>query len=246
MFSPAKPGELTGEASAWYAMLPDWPGVATRARAVLGDDFRVIYIVRNPIDRLVSHHRHDLARGVTEISQIDVAVREWPRLLNYSRYHYQLEPWVDVVGAPNVRVVKFEDYVADRDEGVRSLLAFLGVPSADLVHRALDRVHNATESSPVARGLTHKMLDTQLYRRVLHRWVPSAARRIGKRLVLAPAPMRPSPPTPATVEFIIETVGPDLDRLQLLGLDLPQLWDLDETRRRYQRAHDEHMTRDPY
>lgn len=239
LFAGARADQLVGEVSAWYSMLPDWPGVADRAAALLGDNFRVIYIVRNPVDRIVSHHHHDLARGVTDILDIDRAVKEVPRLLNYSRYHYQIAPWIDVVGAGNVRLVKFEDYVADRQGGLRSLLGFLGAPLDGGLPTGLDSVHNASDTTMVAHGLTHRVLDTQLYRRVLHRWVPEKARHAARSVFLSSAPARPRPPSESTVDAIIQKLAPDLARLQTSGLDLPDLWNFDHTRERYARMRHE-------
>src|SRR5690606_18597197 len=60
-FVHIKPGQICGEASTGYTRFPQFQGVAERALRVLGPDLRLIYIVRNPVDRVVSHHHHSVS-----------------------------------------------------------------------------------------------------------------------------------------------------------------------------------------
>jgi hypothetical protein len=244
LFAAARPDQIAGEVSTWYAMLPDWPGVAERAGSILGEDFRVIYLVRNPVDRVVSHHHHELARSLTDVSSIDAAVRDVPRLLSYTRYHSQLTPWTEVVGTENVRVVSFEDYVADRAAGLRSILDFIGAAGSE-VPANLDTIHNATDGTVVSRGATRRVIGTSLYRRTIHPWVPSHVRELGRKLFLASPPPRPLPPSPATVALILEELAPDLELFQRLYPDVVASWNLEQTRQRYERAYQaSHSERD--
>jgi hypothetical protein len=244
LFAAARPDQIAGEVSTWYAMLPDWPGVAERAVSVLGKDFRVIYLVRNPIDRVVSHHHHELARSLTDVASIDDAVHSVPRLLTYTRYHYQLTPWIDVVGSENVRIVSFEDYVADRAAGLRSVLDFIGAMDSE-VPANLDTIHNATDGTVVSRGATRRVIGTSLYRRTIHPWVPSQVRELGRKLFLASPPPRPLPPSPATVDLILEKLAPDLELFQRRYPDVVASWNLEQTRQRYERAYEaSHSERD--
>jgi hypothetical protein len=63
LFEAADPGDLKGEASTHYTKLPTYPETLDRARAVL-EAPRLVYMIRNPIDRAVSHFIHEWSQGV--------------------------------------------------------------------------------------------------------------------------------------------------------------------------------------
>ena len=86
------------DASTAYSKRPDFEGVPERAVAVLPAGFKVIYMVRHPIERIVSQHHHAHFAGEVGAS-IDDAVRQHDRFIHYSRYAYQLEPWLEAVGS---------------------------------------------------------------------------------------------------------------------------------------------------
>jgi len=62
-FAAARADELCGDASTYYTMLPVHPGVAARAVSMLPAGFRVIYVVREPVSRTISHHYHEHTAG---------------------------------------------------------------------------------------------------------------------------------------------------------------------------------------
>ena len=53
---------VRGESSPHYTNLPRFGGVAGRMRKLLGEA-RVIYMVRDPIDRILSHYLHNVGGG---------------------------------------------------------------------------------------------------------------------------------------------------------------------------------------
>ncbi len=232
LFAKAAPGQLRGDVSATYAKLPETEGLAERAATVLGSDFQVVYSVRNPVDRVVSQHHHEYMRGKISQASIDDAVREVPRLISYSKYAYQLRPFVDAVGPENVHLIRFEDYTADRATGLGRLLDFLGVDR--IVDGAdLDRAHNVSEGLHIGTGRIWQLTRSAAYRRALRPLMPERVRKLGRRALLPTAPPRPAPPSPATVDRIIDAVASDLDALRSSSVAVPELWDLEATRQRY-------------
>lgn len=235
LFASAGDEQLRGEVSATYAKLPDSSGVVDRASQLLGDDFRVVYLVRDPIDRVVSHHHHEVSRGGTENS-IDVAVKQRPHLLDYTRYATQLRPWVDLLGASRVRVVQFEEYVNDRSRVLNEICRFLGIGfAAGGSHSEL--IHNASAGRPIATGRMGHVVRSSAYQRFVRPLVPESARQLGGRLFLPKAPPRPHPPAPETVELIIQEIGPEMDRLS--EITDRAWWDLESTKLRYQESYEQ-------
>jgi len=123
LFAKARPDQICGEASTSYSMLPVFAGVAERARRLLGRDAKIVYIVRNPIERTISQHFHVYSRhGADE--DINEAVRSDDRLLNFSRYDMQLAAWLKEFDDNAVHLVRFEDFIADRRAAISSLCTF--------------------------------------------------------------------------------------------------------------------------
>lgn len=231
LFRDAAPEQLCGEASTAYSKLPVFPGVPRRARRLLGAGLKVIYLVREPVARVISQHYHELA-GATVDPDVDVAVRRTPRLVDYSRYAMQIEPWIDELGEANVRIVRFESYVADRPGTVAALLGFLGLPAtAEPVDSK--RVFNPSALARARRGPAFRFSRSAFYRRLIRPWLSRPVRSRLRLGTLPKAPPKPPPPRLDTVDYILERVAGDAERVaRLAGWDRP-MWDLAEVRRRW-------------
>src|SRR5665213_876 len=93
LFSAAAPCNFIGEAITHYTKLPTYPKTISRMVETL-DRPRLIYIMRQPIDRMISHYVHLWSEGDTRCGLND-AISRYPELIEYSRYSRQLEPFVD-------------------------------------------------------------------------------------------------------------------------------------------------------
>lgn len=236
LYEPATPRQLCGDASTRYAKLPEFPGVARRARSILGADVRIIYLVREPVARTVSQHYHEFLEGGV-VADIDRAVREAPRLVDYSRYAMQIRPWLDAFGADQVRVVRFESYVADRRGVTTDLAGFLGI-DPDVERLEPDKAYNRGDRQWARGGLLWRFSRSDLYRSLLRPWLSRDARGRLRDVLLRKPADRPGPPSAATVDFILERVETDVSELtRLVGWNRPP-WDLEAVRARYHDAID--------
>lgn len=215
-------GNALVEVSTEYAMRPlhDTADIAkaTAPRA------KIVYIVRDPIARVISHHHHEVAaRTMTE--GIDDAVEAHPRLIDYSRYAYQVRPWLEAFGPDQVRVVRFETYMADRVRGASELYEFMGVPPHNL--RDSDEVHNAADGKRVAVGPAARIAQSQVYRQLIRPRIPGSAKEVAKKVLLPKAPPRPAPPSPATLRMLVDRLTPDVEDLAD-AVNSDPWWDLEE------------------
>jgi len=189
-FRRARPDQLCAEASTAYTKIPVYTGAAERARRLLGPGLRAIYLVRDPVARIVSQHHHELTVGRLEvIPDINEAVRRTPRYLDYSRYAMQVRPWIEAFGAMNVRIVPFEQYVRDRRGRVAELERFLGLdPRPDLVEA--ERVFNAADSKPGRTGRLAWLTHSGVYRTLVRPFVGQELRdRVRRALHGRPPPV---------------------------------------------------------
>lgn len=198
LFAGAGSGRLKGEASTAYAKRPDHEGVAEMARRVCGPLLKVIYITRDPIKRIISQYRHEF--GLGEVSEdIDTAVLKYPRYVNYSRYDWQLEPWLRIFGTGQVMVVSFETYIANRLETARQVCTFLGVNPASLPDLDVERAFNANKGKLVPAGLWKRLVGSRLYQRTIKPMLAQSLRERVARQVLSPAQASEGQPAPDTV-----------------------------------------------
>lgn len=105
-FADAGPDDLRGESSTHYSKLPTLPHAVDRL-AAHRPDARIIYVVRNPIDRLVSHFMHGWSEGWYGDS-IEAAIASDSTLVDYGRYAMQLRPWLERFGAERVLLVAYD------------------------------------------------------------------------------------------------------------------------------------------
>lgn len=226
LFDRAGPHQVCGEASTTYTQLPDITGVPARARKLLGERVRLIYLVRHPVERAISHHHHILAGGHTN-QGFDEALKHWPRFIDYSLYAMQVKAWLEHFPRENLLIVLFERYIRERRATVESISRFLGVP-ADCSAIDADAAHNRTEGKPVAPGWARLLHDNVLYKRLVRDMLPTATRERLKRLVSRRAPARPPPPSLDVIRVMLDAFRPDAFELaRLMGLSEPP-WDLSE------------------
>ena len=126
-FTAAAEGDLRGESSTHYAKLPSLPHAAERLHAHR-PDARIVYVLRQPIDRLVSHFMHGWSEGWYGDS-IAEAVERDASLVDYGRYAMQLRPWLDRFGADRVLLVAYDVLRSRPQEELDRLGRFLGADS---------------------------------------------------------------------------------------------------------------------
>ena len=230
LFRGARRDQICGEASTGYSKLPDVGGVPARAKRLL-PQARIVYLVREPVARAISHHYHALINGTVE-ADIDRAVRDQPSLIDYGRYAMQARPWIEAFGENRVYVVRFESYVRDRRRVVAELSRFLGVePRTEAIQ--VDRVHNVAGERRAPWGAAWRFSRRGFYRSWIRPWLPRGARRGLRRMSMPKPPPRPAPPSAETVAYIQERVRDDATELQRILRAPEPLWDFAKVRRRY-------------
>ena len=124
-FDPS--ARIRGESSPHYTNRPSFNGVPGRMRELLGSDVRLVYVVRDPIDRMLSHYLHNVGGGYEDRSLVDALSDPESSYVARSRYFFQVEPYLEVFGAERVQIVGREELKADRPGTMRRTFGFLGV-----------------------------------------------------------------------------------------------------------------------
>lgn len=124
LFDGAAKGDIIGEASTHYTKLPTYPKTIDRLQQQIKSP-RLIYILRHPIERLVSQYMHQWSEG--EIScAIDEAVTRHPEIVSYSCYAQQLEPFIKAFGKEAILPVFTSDIEKRPQEILEEICQFIG------------------------------------------------------------------------------------------------------------------------
>jgi hypothetical protein len=128
LFEPA--GErLTGDMTPAYSTLP--PAVVGKIRELL-PDCRVIFIMRNPIERAWSHFRSNAEKAKLDIAAVglDIIRRQVdsPNSQLRTAYMRTVETWEQCFPRDRILYLFYDDLVADRDSFLATVCRFLGLP----------------------------------------------------------------------------------------------------------------------
>jgi hypothetical protein len=124
LFRQAGAADLRGESSTHYTKLPTYPRTVERMARDL-PRLKLVYVMRHPIDRLVSQYVHELtAGGIT--AGLREAVARHPELIDYSRYSMQLQPFLEAYGFESVLPVFFPRLVTHPQAELERIGRFLG------------------------------------------------------------------------------------------------------------------------
>jgi hypothetical protein len=134
-----------GEASPNYSKWPRYDRVPERMHELI-PAARLIYVVRDPIERMISHYAHRVHKGV-ESRPIDAALcppaGAW--YLAPSQYHTQLELFQRFYPPERILVLSSESLRTRRRTALARVFEFLGVddefdcPQFDLEHHQTER-----------------------------------------------------------------------------------------------------------
>lgn len=164
-----------GEATPKYTRVEHSDVSAERMAKVI-PDADLVYVVRHPIERLVSDYRHHVRRGQLHKPFLEVLRDPSNPLVGTSCYFARLAPYIERYGRERIAVVRFEDLVEPDGDGWKQVLDHLGLPFRE---RPVD-AHNVTDELPQRASIVGR-LSTARRRWNLPdppRWVKRANRRL--------------------------------------------------------------------
>ncbi|MEQ9287565.1 MAG: sulfotransferase domain-containing protein [Cyclobacteriaceae bacterium] len=146
---------IKGEASTSYTKYPVFSDVPERINEVL-PDVKIIYLVKDPIDRIISHLKHNYLCGREERG-IDSIFRDLNN--NYvipSMYHMQIRQYLKYFKRENIFVIPLERFEQKSNSYLKRLFGFLEV-DPDFSSSEFARKMNTSASRPY-KGKLYKIL----------------------------------------------------------------------------------------
>lgn len=212
---------VRGESSPQYAMYPRLVGVPERICRTLSE-VKLIYIVRDPIERIRSHYAHVTALG-TERRPIEEALfgpSAEGYYISISSYFLQISRYLEHVPRDRIMIVDHDELRHSRRRTLQQVFAFLGIDT-DVDAPDFDREWNVTEHKRGLGILGRRLSAAQsvrLARSLEHSPLPWRMRWRAQELLLngfAPRLRRPEL-APATLDRLRDALADDARRFRAL------------------------------
>ena len=210
----AKYGDIYGDntkatfrvdASTGYAKQHEFPDVATVAKDVLSPHTHIVFLVRDPIKRAISHHFH-LSRRSGIPKDFGKACTQDPGIIECGKYYSQLEPWIKTFDAQHLHVFVMEDYVKNRLSTINGFLKKIGAD--ELASVQSDQTFNSGESKNSARFglgmLTHRIMCSPVYKRMMRPLLGGGLRKRIKNALMTTSDQPPVPSADDIASVIAE------------------------------------------
>lgn len=217
LFAAAPAGAIIGESSTHYTKRPTYPETVARSRSVV-PGARLVYVMRHPIDRLVSHYIHEWTQGHTR-GEIDAEIESNEIYRAYSRYAFQITPWLEAFGVDRVLPVFFDRLKARPAEELERVCRFIGVDGPIVMPDGAAKQNVSADrlrKGPLLRFIMQTPGVSQVRRglvpRAAREWVKDRFFRMKRRPVLAEE---------LRAELERELDGDLAELSGLLGLDQP-------------------------
>jgi hypothetical protein len=182
LFDAAGEATILGEASTNYTKRPLVAGVPERI-AAFRPDARIIYLLRDPVERTLSHYWH-MVRYHAEHRPVSEAIRRDGQLVATSHYAMQLGPFLDHFDRERVAVLTHETLAGAPVETMRGLFEWLGVDPAAADMSAVWQPENVTPeviAAPRWGGLPRRLRQSSPIRHLMP-YVPRPIQATLRRL----------------------------------------------------------------
>jgi hypothetical protein len=136
-----------GESSPNYTVHPFFEGVPRKIHSLLPHT-KLIYILRDPIDRMISHYVQKYSEG-RENRTLEGALKNFDDTNSYvirSKYYTQLQQYLEYFPESNILIVTAEDLYGQRRKTLQGIFKFLDVDDtfysekfADIKHKSVDK-----------------------------------------------------------------------------------------------------------
>jgi len=197
--------EVRGESSPHYTNQPRFTGVSERIRSHCPDT-KLLYMVRDPIKRILSHWVHATGAGY-ETRELEPTLEGLDSAyVHRSMYWMQLQPYLELFDEDRIEVITQEELQTDREDTMRKAFAFAGVDEG-FTSEQFDREWEKSSAKQTGRYQVMENLVKLPGFRSLDRnfdRLPERLRWIVEKVVHEPD--KPSAPKPELPDHLFESL----------------------------------------
>ncbi|VXD21638.1 putative sulfotransferase [Planktothrix serta PCC 8927] len=172
-FASAPVDAFCGESSTHYTKLPTYPETIQRIQQHL-PQVKFIYVMRHPIDRLVSQYIHEWTQKVIS-EEINIAITQHPELIDYSCYTMQLQPYFETFGQDRILPIFFERMLSHPQDELERVCQFIGYPEKPIWNFELE-AQNVSRERMIKSAWRDFLVETPGLRELRRLFVPKSFR----------------------------------------------------------------------
>jgi hypothetical protein len=155
-----EPTKVRGESSPNYTTQPKKKGAARRMHSLI-PEAKLIYMVRDPLERIVSAYIHNVSEGRETKDLFEALTHQRSTYLVRSAYHRQVTRFMKFYPRSQLLVLEQDDLLERREETLRQLFRFLEVDEG-FWDPAYQRLRHQTRNKLRLRHGIRKHLEQQL------------------------------------------------------------------------------------
>ncbi|HDY74541.1 MAG TPA: sulfotransferase [Euryarchaeota archaeon] len=209
--------KIYGEASPNYTVHPLYKEVPARMYSLV-PEAKLIYLVRDPLERIVSHYVHRLASGKEKrkFEELFVDINSAEVYLARSRYCEQIEQFLKYFPKKNILILNQEDLLLNRDSTMKTVFRFLCVEENFSSRRFSIMPHRSDEKRE-KNSIGEKLSKNSLINNFIERSPPNMRWRV-KRSVYYPfsQPIKRPVLSKEQVRFLTDALLDDITRFRKL------------------------------
>lgn len=124
-FQGAEENQIIGEETIFYIRNVHTP---ERIKEDLGEDTKLIFLLRNPVDRAFSHYWHEKKDGEIEFEFEDILENHdlFENWVMAGMYHTHIQRYLKHFDRENLKLMVFDDLVEDDEEFISEIFEFVG------------------------------------------------------------------------------------------------------------------------
>lgn len=131
--------KLYGEGSTNYTKRPLFNPNICDDIYEYNSDMKFIYIMRHPIDRIISQYIHLYNRGYEDSKDLDQLITTNSNYLDTTRYGMQIQPYIKRFGRDNILLLFFEDYISNPQMTTDQVYDFLDIESHNIDQKVINQ-----------------------------------------------------------------------------------------------------------
>jgi hypothetical protein len=210
--------EIALEASTAYTRAPGFEGIPARIATGMDQrEFKFIYVMRDPLERIESQYNHGVCDGWYDPPPTsDDPIPLDDRLIDPSRYAFQLDQYMEFFSPEDFFLVTFEELRDEPTRVVEDIVRFLGL---DDTYRftTLEHRYNASQGRRKKLRAWTRFKKTKvgffLVNYLAMRFLPRRLRHLGRRVFEREAVTEPFQLSPAQRQALSDDLSADIRRL---------------------------------